>query len=857
MKKLISALALLLALTVTANAQVIGTSSITAASSDCATTGSCAAFSIGTAPGVTFNISGTFSATLIFEASSDGVAWVSIQATNVATNSSGTAGASGTYAIPNLGFLQVRVRASAYVSGTVLVSATRGGTGSGGSGSGGGNAAASATGAAVPASGDYMSFNSGGNLTGVSTGSRLPVTCDNCGGGTGGTAATDGGTFTASTSTGTPGMGAFDDASPGTIAEDKLGIFRITTNRALHINLRTAAGVETGIAAAPLQVSLANTGANATAVKVDNSAVTQPVSGTFWQATQPVSGTVTANIGTVATLAVAAKQPALGTAGSASTDVITIQGIASGTVVPISVASLPLPSTASTSTKQSDGSQKTQVVDGSGNVVGSTSNALDVNIKSGGGSGGTASTFGSAFPSTGTAIGAKDSGGTNMAALNLDASGNLLVAVTGAGSGGTSSTDGATYTASTTAGTPAMSAFDDVAPTACAEGKVCIGRMSARREAYSQIRDAAGNERGANVNASNEMLVAVSTIPTHAVTQSGTWTVQPGNTANSTAWLVAGGKTHNNATPGATNLGVLGFLANAAAPTFTETDLVLGSVDLHGSQRMLVMDSAGNVVTPLTAATTNTTTQTTGEQVFYNGSAAAPTAVGADGRSIAGWADTIGRVHITGDASMTKLLVTPDSVALPANQSVNTSQVNGVTVLMNNGAAGTGSQRVTQSNDATSLATFGVGATGSAPPANANYLAGITSGATGGLLSGGVPVCDSTGWLDMTTATTTEIAPLVASRTIHVCTIIAQAGGTTTFTLKRGTGTNCGTGTTAVSPGWELTAQTGFSQGSGFGELLGAAGAGTAGGAMTSGNALCVTSSAGVNLHVLVRYAVY
>jgi hypothetical protein len=50
---------------------------------------------------------------------------------------------------------------------------------------------------------------------------------------------------------------------------------------------------------------------------------------------------------------------------------------------PISAASLPLPSTAATSTKQSDGSQKTQVVDGSGNVIGATSNALDINIKSG------------------------------------------------------------------------------------------------------------------------------------------------------------------------------------------------------------------------------------------------------------------------------------------------------------------------------------------------------------------------------------------------------------------------------------------------------------------------------------------
>jgi hypothetical protein len=34
--------------------------------------------------------------------------------------------------------------------------------------------------------------------------------------------------------------------------------------------------------------------------------------------------------------------------------------------------------------------------------------------------------------------------------------------------------------------------------------------------------------------------VSVATVPTHAVTQSGTWTVQPGNTANTTAWKVDG-----------------------------------------------------------------------------------------------------------------------------------------------------------------------------------------------------------------------------------------------------------------------------------------------------------------------------
>jgi hypothetical protein len=51
---------------------------------------------------------------------------------------------------------------------------------------------------------------------------------------------------------------------------------------------------------------------------------------------------------------------------------------------------------------------------------------IDVNIVGGGGSGGTASNFGAAFPATGTAAGFISSGG-NMAGGNLDASGRLIV----------------------------------------------------------------------------------------------------------------------------------------------------------------------------------------------------------------------------------------------------------------------------------------------------------------------------------------------------------------------------------------------------------------------------------------------
>jgi hypothetical protein len=92
------------------------------------------------------------------------------------------------------------------------------------------------------------------------------------------------------------------------------------------------------------------------------------------------------------------------------------------------------------------------------------------------------------------------------------------------------------------------------------------------------------NVRALSTNGSGVLSVNGSS-GTFPSTQSGTWTVQPGNTANTTAWLFAGGKTHNNAAPGATNIGVLPALANASAPTFTEGDQVLLSVDLSGNLR--------------------------------------------------------------------------------------------------------------------------------------------------------------------------------------------------------------------------------------------------------------------------------
>lgn len=84
-------------------------------------------------------------------------------------------------------------------------------------------------------------------------------------------------------------------------------------------------------------------------------------------------------------------------------------------------------------------------------------------------------------------------------------------------------------------------------------------------------------------------------------------------------------------------------------------------------------------------------------------------AIGQDTTTIAGSAPgTAGSastnvITVQGVTSMTKLLVTPDSVALPSNQSVNVSQINGVTPLMGTGNTGTGSLRVTIATDQAQL----------------------------------------------------------------------------------------------------------------------------------------------------------
>jgi hypothetical protein len=140
-------------------------------------------------------------------------------------------------------------------------------------------------------------------------------------GGGSGFSVTDESAWTAGTSAFVPTGGVFNDTAAA-LTTGQEGSVRLTNNRAIHVNLRDASanqllGSKTSADSIPVVIAS------------DQAAVPASQSGT-WNITN-VSGTVSLPTGA----ATSAKQPALGTAGSASVDVITVQGIASMTALKV------------------------------------------------------------------------------------------------------------------------------------------------------------------------------------------------------------------------------------------------------------------------------------------------------------------------------------------------------------------------------------------------------------------------------------------------------------------------------------------------------------------------------------------
>ena len=217
------------------------------------------------------------------------------------------------------------------------------------------------------------------------------------------------------------------------------------------------------------------------AVTVDNASIA--VTGTFWQATQPVSGTVTANIGTVSTLATAANQ---------TTIIGHVDGIETllGTI---------------------DADTSNLSVVGSGTEA----TAIRVTIA-------TDSTGVLSIDDNGSSITVDNAGLTELAAAINSNKVDVNIVSSDVASGGTAAADDADFTAGTTPGTPAMGVYEST-PSAVTDGDLgTVGITSGRRLKTSATIDAA---LPAGTNNIGDVDVLSSALPTGASTSANQTTI--------------------------------------------------------------------------------------------------------------------------------------------------------------------------------------------------------------------------------------------------------------------------------------------------------------------------------------------
>lgn len=174
------------------------------------------------------------------------------------------------------------------------------------------------------------------------------------------------------------------------------------------------------------------------------------------------------------------------------------------------------------------------------------------------------------------------------------------------------------------AATGSLAQFDDTSPTSITENQFGNLRISANRNLYSTLRDAAGNERGANVTAGNALVVdgsAVTQPVSYATTGSGTATgalrVELANNSTGIIATVGAVTAITNALPAGTN--AIGKLAANSGVDIGDVDVTSAVITGGG----VAHDAAAGSVNPLL----------TGGYA----SAAAPTDVSADVDSVRTW----------------------------------------------------------------------------------------------------------------------------------------------------------------------------------------------------------------------------
>jgi hypothetical protein len=438
------------------------------------------------------------------------------------------------------------------------------------------------------------------------------------------------------------------------------------------------------------------------ALKVDGSAVTQPV-----------SGTVTANIGTSGALALDATLTG-GTARTKITDGTNNAAVKAASTAPVAadpalVVAISPNSSISTNSDgyattaapsytnntfqplslttagalRIDGSATTQPV--SGTVAATQSGTWTVQP------GNTANT--TPWLTT-ISQGGNSATVTASNALKVDGSAvtqpvsGTVTANAGTGTFTTQDTsslvDNNAFTDGTSRVLPAGYYFDEVAGTALTENDIAAARIDSKRAQVLVIEDATTRGQRASVSAAGAVKVDGSAVTqpvsgTVAATQSGTWTVQPGNTANTTPWLTTINQGGNSATVTASNAlkvdgsavtqpvsgtvtsnqGTANTLANAWSIKITDTTngpvavKAASTAAVATDAALVVAVSPNNTVTVVQSTAANLRSQTSSES---NTGAAVPTQAsmvgGTDGTNLRAFlTDTSGRQIVIGAAA--------------------------------------------------------------------------------------------------------------------------------------------------------------------------------------------------------------
>jgi hypothetical protein len=163
--------------------------------------------------------------------------------------------------------------------------------------------------------------------------------------------------------------------------------------------------------------------------------------------------------------------------------------------------------------------------------------------------------------------------------------------------------------------------------------------------------------------------------------QGGTWTVQPGNTANTTAWKVDG-----------------------SAVTQPVSGTVTANAGTNLNTSALALESGGNLASTktntdnLNLAQASTTSGQKGNLVLAATTTGSPTYTTAQSNPLS--LTIAGALRVDGSA-VTQPVSGTVTITPSGTQSVNVAQIAGTTTLTGNGVTGAGSQRVTVASDNT------------------------------------------------------------------------------------------------------------------------------------------------------------